>query len=289
MKGIVLAGGGGTRLYPLTRAVSKQLLPIFDKPMIYYPISVLMLAGIREILIISTPNDLPLFERLLGNGSELGLELSYAPQAAPNGLAEAFVIGRAFLGGGPAALVLGDNLFYGAGLSKLLQHASATVVGAMLFGYRVDDPERYGVVEIDEVGRILSIEEKPLTPKSDIAVTGLYFYDSDVSDIARGLMPSKRGELEITDLNNVYVVRGKAKLEVFGRGMAWLDTGTPQSLLEAAEFVRIVQQRQGKHVACLEEVAYRMGYIDVEQLARLAHAEGAYGAYIRSLVKDVRG
>jgi glucose-1-phosphate thymidylyltransferase len=288
MRGIVLAGGSGTRLYPLTRAVSKQLLPIFDKPMIYYPVSVLMLAGISEILVISTPNDLPLFERLLGDGSDLGVSFSYAEQAAPNGLAEAFLIGRDFLRGGPAALVLGDNVFYGSGLSKQLQSASAGIDGARLFGYRVEDPERYGVVELDANGRILSIEEKPRAPKSDIAVTGLYFYDSDVSDIAATLTPSKRGELEITDLNNVYVSRGKAHLEVFGRGMAWLDTGTPASLLEAAEFVRILQQRQGKHVACLEEVAYRMGYIGQERLEALADAHGKspYGAYLRSLAKD---
>lgn len=287
MKGIVLAGGGGTRLYPLTRAVSKQLLPVFDKPMIYYPISVLMLAGIRDILIISTPDDLPLFERLLGSGHDLGVDFSYAEQAAPNGLAEAFIIGRDFVSGKPAALVLGDNVFYGAGLSKQLQRASANVDGATLFGYRVEDPERYGVVELDRGGNILSIEEKPERPKSDIAVTGLYLYDSDVCDIATTLKPSKRGELEITDLNNVYVSRGKARIEVFGRGMAWLDTGTPASLLEAAEFVRILQQRQGNHVACLEEVAYRMGYIGADRLEALADAHGKspYGVYLRTLAK----
>jgi glucose-1-phosphate thymidylyltransferase len=286
MKGIILAGGSGTRLHPITRAVSKQLLPVYDKPMVYYPLSVLMFSGIREILLISTPNDLPLFERLLGSGAELGLSISYAVQPEPKGLAQAFQIGRDFVGRDASSLVLGDNIFYGAGLAELLQKARAALDGCVLFGYRVDDPERYGVVECDATGKILGIEEKPKLPKSQLAVTGLYFYDNDVLDIARDLKPSARGELEITDLNNVYVARGKAKLELMGRGMAWLDTGTATSLLEAAQFVHILQTRQGTQIACLEEVAYRMGFIDAEQVARLAAGYGAshYGNYLRSLL-----
>jgi glucose-1-phosphate thymidylyltransferase len=288
MKGIILAGGSGTRLYPLTLAMSKQLLPVYDKPMIYYPLSVLMLAGIREILVISTPTDLPHFQRLLGSGKELGLDFSYAEQAHPNGLAEAFLIGRDFVGKNPASLVLGDNIFYGAGLSRLLQQARSNLNGCTLFGYRVDDPERYGVAELDASGKVLSIEEKPAKPKTQIAVTGLYFYDAEVTEIAKTLKPSARGELEITDLNNVYVRRGDAKLELMGRGMAWLDTGTPGSLLEAGQFVEVLQRRQGTHIACIEEIAYRMQYIDAAGLERLANSLGKsqYGAYLRSVLAE---
>jgi glucose-1-phosphate thymidylyltransferase len=290
MRGIILAGGSGTRLYPLTMAVSKQLLPIYDKPMIYYPLSVLMLAGIREILIISTPADLPLFRRLLGDGSSLGLTFSYAEQARPNGLAEGFRIGADFVKGGPSCLVLGDNIFYGAGLSKLLRDARANLNGCTLFGYRVDNPHRYGVAEIDAQGKVLGIEEKPQHPKSQIAVTGVYFYDEQVVEIARTLRPSSRGELEITDLNNVYVREGRARLELMMRGMAWLDTGTPGSLLEAGHFVSVLERRQGTRIACLEEIAYRMGYIDAGALDKLGAAYGnnQYGAYLRSLAAEVR-
>ena len=286
MKGIILAGGSGTRLYPLTRTVSKQLLPVYDKPMIYYPLSVLMLAGIREVLVISTPADLPLFERLLGSGEDLGISFSYAEQAHPNGLAEAFIIGRDFVGTSPASLVLGDNIFYGAGLTQLLRDAQRMLEGCVLFGYRVDDPERYGVAELDAHGNVISIEEKPRVPKSELAVTGLYFYDNQVLDIAKSLKPSARGELEITDLNNVYVSRGKAKLKLLPRGMAWLDTGTPASLLEASQFVHVLETRTGTHIACIEEIAYRMGFIDAEALERLAtmHGKSQYGSYLRSLV-----
>jgi glucose-1-phosphate thymidylyltransferase len=289
MKGIILAGGSGTRLYPLTRVVSKQLLPVYDKPMIYYPLSVLMLAGIRDVLIISTPTDLPLFQRLLGTGNELGMSFSYAEQAEPNGLAEAFIIGAPFVAGGPAALVLGDNIFHGAGLSQLLRESRETMDGCSLFGYRVEDPERYGVAELDAQGRVTSIEEKPASPRTDIAVTGLYFYDKEVSAIAKSLKPSKRGELEITDLNNVYVANGRARLRVLPRGMAWLDTGTPRSLMEAGQFVQVLEARQGTHIACIEEIAYRMGYIDaaaVESLAK-AHGKSTYGDYLRTLLKGV--
>lgn len=288
MKGIILAGGSGTRLYPLTLAMSKQLLPVYDKPMIYYPLSVLMLAGIREILVISTPADLPHFQRLLGSGKELGLDFSYAEQAHPNGLAEAFLIGRDFVGRNPASLVLGDNIFYGAGLSRLLQQARSNLNGCTLFGYRVDDPERYGVAELDLSGNVLSIEEKPAKPKTQVAVTGLYFYDAEVTEIAKTLKPSARGELEITDLNNVYVRRGQAKLELMGRGMAWLDTGTPGSLLEAGQFVEVLQRRQGTHIACIEEIAYRMQYIDAAGLERLAASLGKsqYGAYLRTVLAE---
>jgi glucose-1-phosphate thymidylyltransferase len=287
MKGIILAGGSGTRLYPLTRVVSKQLLPVYDKPMIYYPLSVLMLAGIREILIISTPADLPAFRNLLGTGADLGLSFTYAEQAAPNGLAEAFIIGRDFIGKDPATLILGDNIFYGAGLSQHLRDARAGQDGCTLFGYHVEDPERYGVAELDAQGNLLGIEEKPARPKSTLAVTGLYFYDNDVVNIARELKPSPRGELEITDVNNVYIAAKRAKLAVLPRGMAWLDTGTPASLLEAAQFVHVLQTRQGTHIACVEEIAYRSGFIDAGGLERLAtaHGKSKYGAYLRSRLR----
>jgi glucose-1-phosphate thymidylyltransferase len=287
-KGIILAGGSGTRLYPITRVVSKQLLPVYDKPMIYYPLSVLMLSGIRDILVISTPTDLPLFERLLGSGAELGLNFQYAVQPEPKGLAQAFLIGESFLGGSPGSLVLGDNIFHGAGLSGLLRKARAVSDGCALFGYRVDDPERYGVAEIDATGKVLGIEEKPQKPKSQIAVTGLYFYDNEVTDIAKTLKPSPRGELEITDLNNVYVKRGTARLELLPRGMAWLDTGTPASLLEAAQFVHVLESRQGTRIACLEEIAYRMGYIGKSELGKLVelHGKSSYGAYLRFVLED---
>jgi glucose-1-phosphate thymidylyltransferase len=289
-KGIILAGGSGTRLYPITRTVSKQLLPVYDKPMIYYPLSVLMLSGIREILLISTPSDVPLFERLLGTGEELGLRIRYAVQPEPKGLAQAFLIGESFLGKSSASLVLGDNIFYGAGLSGLLRRAREQTDGCSLFGYQVDDPERYGVAELDPQGKVLSIEEKPARPKSQIAVTGLYFYDNQVVDIAKTLRPSPRGELEITDLNNVYVRQGKARLEVLPRGMAWLDTGTPASLLEAAQFVYVLEKRQGTHIACIEEIAFRMAYIGPAELERLVevHGKSAYGAYLRSVLESAR-
>ena len=288
MKGIILAGGSGTRLYPLTRVVSKQLLPVYDKPMIFYPLSVLILAGVREILIISTPQDLPLFERLLGSGEELGLRFQYAVQAAPNGLAEAFIIGRDFVGDDPAALVLGDNIFYGAGLGDAVQAAAGLKSGCVLFGYKVKDPERYGVAELAADGRVLSIEEKPQRPKSNVAVTGLYFYDNQVVEIARSLKPSARGELEITDVNRAYVERGQAKVQLMGRGMAWLDTGTHESLIEASEFVHILQQRQGTSIACIEEISYRMGFIDKAQLLKLADGYGKseYGGYLRACATE---
>jgi glucose-1-phosphate thymidylyltransferase len=289
VKGIVLAGGSGTRLDPLTRIISKQLLPIYDKPMVFNPISVLMLAEIREILIISTPRDLPLYRRLLGSGEQLGLSFDYAEQTAPNGLAEAFVIGREFVGSDQACLILGDNIFYGAGLHRLLREARARLDGAVLFGYRVSDPERYGVVEFDSAGRVLGIEEKPRQPKSQVAVTGLYLYDNQVLDIAAGLERSARGELEITDVNNAYVKQGRAHLSVLGRGYAWLDTGTHDSLLEAAEFVAALERRQGSYIACLEEIAFRLGYIDATDLKKLAQGYGksAYGAYLASLASEV--
>jgi glucose-1-phosphate thymidylyltransferase len=291
MKGIVLAGGSGTRLHPVTRSVSKQLLPVYDKPMIYYPLSVLMLAGIREVLIISTPHDLPLFERLLGDGSELGCTFTYAEQAAPNGLAEAFIIGRRHVATDPACLVLGDNIFHGHGLAQMLREARQQVEtsgGCQLFGYRVTDPQRYGVAEIDASGRILSIEEKPLLPKSNLAVTGLYFYDNDVLDVAANLAPSSRGELEITDVNRAYVERGSASLQRMGRGMAWLDTGTHDSLLEASTFVQVLEHRQGVQIACIEEIAFEQGWIDTTQLCRLADGLGksTYGDYLRRLAAN---
>ncbi|OLT48728.1 glucose-1-phosphate thymidylyltransferase [Saccharomonospora sp. CUA-673] len=287
MKGIVLAGGSGTRLHPITQAVSKQLLPVYDKPMIYYPVSVLMLAGIREILIISTPADLPNFQRLLGDGRQLGLELSYAEQAAPNGLAEAFVIGADFVGDDDVALILGDNIFYGQGFSRTLQAEVADLDGCVLFGYPVKDPQRYGVGEIAADGTLLSIEEKPAAPRSNKAITGLYLYDNQVVDIARGLRPSPRGELEITDVNMTYLREGRARLVELSRGFAWLDTGTHDSLLEAGQFVQVLEHRTGVRIACLEEVALRMGYIDADECHRLGAklAKSGYGDYVMDIAK----
>jgi glucose-1-phosphate thymidylyltransferase len=287
MKGIILAGGAGTRLYPLTRVVSKQLLPVYDKPMIYYPLSTLMLAGIRDVLIISTPTDLPRFRELLRDGGDWGLNLSYIEQAVPNGLAQAFVLGRDFVGNDSAALVLGDNIFHGHGLSDLLQKVARQERGATIFGYHVKDPERYGVAEFDRNGRVINIEEKPLRPRSNYAVIGLYFYDNQVLDIARDLKPSTRGEYEITDVNREYLRRDQLRCEVLSRGMAWLDTGTHESLLQAANFIEVVEQRQGLKVACLEEVAYRMGFIDGDQVERLAGAlKNEYGQYLLALLEE---
>jgi glucose-1-phosphate thymidylyltransferase len=287
-KGIILAGGSGTRLYPITKGVSKQLLPVYDKPMIYYPLSVLMLAGIRDILIITTPEDQEGFKRVLGDGSQFGINLVYAVQPRPDGLAQAFIIGEAFIGNDDVCLVLGDNIFYGQGLSKLLQAANARGKGATIFGYQVTDPERFGVVEFNDNRRAVSIEEKPLKPKSNYAVTGLYFYDNDVIEIAKSAKPSDRGELEITTVNQVYLERDRLNVELLGRGYAWLDTGTYDSLHEAASFIETLEKRQGLKVACLEEVAYRMGYINSEQL--LVQAEemnkSNYGAYLRRLLES---
>ncbi|MEU5694237.1 glucose-1-phosphate thymidylyltransferase RfbA [Actinosynnema sp. NPDC020468] len=290
MKGIVLAGGSGTRLHPITQAVSKQLLPVYDKPMIYYPLSVLMLAGIREVLVISTPTDLPLFRRLLGDGSQFGLEISYAEQAHPNGLAEAFVIGADFVGDDSVSLVLGDNIFYGQGFSRVLQHHAANLDGCVLFGYPVKDPERYGVGEVDADGRLVSIEEKPDRPKSNKAITGLYFYDNQVVEIARDLEPSPRGELEITDVNLEYLRRGRAHLVDLGRGFAWLDTGTHDSLLEAGQFVQVLEHRQGVRIACPEEIALRMGFITADECYALGEklAKSGYGRYVMNVAREVR-
>ncbi len=285
MKGIVLAGGKGTRLYPATRVISKQLLPVYDKPMIYYPLSVLMLAGIREVLVISTPEDTPRFGELLGDGSSWGMRICYAAQEKPEGLAQAFLIGAEFIGRDSVALILGDNLFFGQSFTELLKKASELKKGAVIFGYPVKDPQRFGIVELDADGRALSIEEKPAQPRSKYAVTGLYFYDNDVVNIARGIRPSARGELEITDVNRAYLARGALRVELLGRGFAWLDTGTSESLLEASMFVQAIQHRQGYQIACLEEIAFSNGWIGADELERAARAHGSseYGEYLREL------
>ena len=288
MKGILLAGGSGSRLYPLTLGVSKQMLPVYDKPMIYYPLSVLMMAGIREVLIISTPDDLPIFKKILGDGNQWGLTFSYAEQARPEGLAQAFIIGESFIGNEPVCLMLGDNIFYGPGLSKILQRAARLTRGGLIFGYLVRDPERYGVVEFDSQGKVTGIMEKPENPKSPYAVPGLYFYDSDVVDIARALKPSDRGELEITDVNLAYLKRDDLRIELLGRGFAWLDTGTHEALQQAASYVQAIQERQGLKVACLEEIAFRLGYIDRDQLENLAtkYLKNDYGQYLMEIARE---
>jgi glucose-1-phosphate thymidylyltransferase len=288
MKGIVLAGGSGTRLYPVTKSISKQIIPVYDKPMIYYPLSVLMLAGIREILIISTPHDIHLYKNLLGNGEDLGIRLEYAIQASPDGLAQAFIIGEDFIGNDNVCMVLGDNIFYGFGFSSTLREAAAMQDGATVFGYYVNDPERYGVADFDDKGKVLSLEEKPEKPKSNYAVTGLYFYSNDVVQKAKNLKPSKRGELEITDLNRLYLEEERLNLKMMGRGMAWLDTGTHDSLLEASNFIATIENRQGLKVACLEEIAYRYGYINREQLLKLAEPlkKNHYGQYLIKIANE---
>jgi len=290
MKGIILAGGSGTRLYPITRSVCKQLLPIYDKPMIYYPLSTLMLAGIREILIISTPIDLPRFKDIFGDGADMGLRFSYAEQPKPNGLAEAFLIGEKFIGKDPVCLVLGDNIFFGHGLTEMLKKAAGDVIsdgGATVFGYYVKDPQRYGIVEFDADGQVVSIEEKPRQPRSRYAVTGLYFYDNEVVETAKKLKPSSRGELEITDLNNAYLTKKTLRVELMGRGYAWLDTGTYESLLDAGEFIAMIERRQSLKIACIEEIAYKLGYIDKMQLLKAAesHSKNSYGEYLRVIAE----
>jgi glucose-1-phosphate thymidylyltransferase len=289
-KGVILAGGSGTRLHPVTKAISKQLIPVYDKPMVYYPLTTLMLAGIKEILVISTPTDLPMYKKVLGDGSQWGIRLEYAEQPRPEGLAQAFIIGKKFLAGSPACLILGDNIFYGHGLVDSLKKAVSSETGATIFGYWVRDPQRYGVIEFDKAGKVISIEEKPQKPKSNYAAVGLYFYDSQVCDIAATVKPSARGEYEITDLNNAYRKNNKLQVELFGRGTAWLDTGTPESMLQAANFVQTVQQRQGLMIACPEEIAFHLGLIDVKQLMKLAEplAKNWYGQYLLALANEQR-